>query len=50
MPISETAMELEMRSIRPHGEPTLGPAFEVLRDQWRSGERDYHAQQARWGY
>src|SRR5690348_12438133 len=40
MPISEIAMELELQSIGSHGEPTLGPAFEVLRDQWRSGERD----------
>jgi hypothetical protein len=40
MPVSEKAMQLELQSIGEHGAPTLGPAFEVLRDQWRVGERD----------
>ena len=40
MPVSEKAMELELQSLGNHGAPTLGPAFEVIRDQWRAGERD----------
>lgn len=40
MSVSEKAMQLELQSIGKHGAPTLGPAFEVLRDQWRAGERD----------
>jgi hypothetical protein len=40
MPVSEKAMQLELQSIGKHGAPTLGPAFEVLRDHWRAGERD----------
>lgn len=38
MPISEKAIELENRSV--HGAPTLGDAFELLRGQWQSGERE----------
>lgn len=37
MSIAAKAMELEAQSL---GAPTLGPAFEVLHDQWRAGERD----------
>jgi hypothetical protein len=40
MPISPKALELEMQSIGARGAPTLGAAFEVLREQWRQGERD----------
>jgi hypothetical protein len=40
MSINEKALELERQSIGPDGAPTLGPAYELLRDQWCSGERD----------
>jgi len=40
MPISAKVMELEIQSVGAHGAPTLGAAYELLRDQWRSGERD----------
>jgi hypothetical protein len=34
------AVLLETRSIGAEGAPTLGRAYELLRDQWRSGDRD----------
>jgi len=40
MAISAAGMDLEHRNVGPHGAPTLGPAFEVFRGQWESGERD----------
>ena len=40
MTISEKAMELENRSIGSNVPPVLGAAYELLRDQWRSDERD----------
>jgi hypothetical protein len=40
MSISAKAMELENQSIGANGAPTLGAAYEVLREQWESGERD----------
>jgi hypothetical protein len=40
VPISPEALALENRSIGVHGEPTLGAAYALLRDQWRAGERD----------
>jgi hypothetical protein len=39
MSINAKALELERQSLGPDGAPTLGPAYELLRDQWRSGER-----------
>ena len=33
-------MELENRYFSDRGEPTLGPAFALILDQWRSGARD----------
>ena len=38
--ISAAALELEDQSIGAKGAPTLGQAYELLRDQWRSGDRD----------
>lgn len=40
MSINAKALELEKQSVGPDGAPTLGPAYVLLRDQWRSGERD----------
>lgn len=40
MPISAKAMELENQSIGANGAPTLAAAYELLREQWESGERD----------
>jgi hypothetical protein len=40
MPIPPEALELENRHIGSEGEPTLGEAFMVLRDEWREGNRD----------
>jgi hypothetical protein len=40
MTINAKALELEMQSLGQGGAPTLGPAYELLRDQWRSGDRD----------
>jgi len=40
MPISDRVMELERQSIGTHGRPTLGAAYELLHEQWQSGERD----------
>src|SRR5687767_6482579 len=34
------AMELEKQSLGAQGAPTLGRAYELLRDQWKSGERE----------
>ncbi|HEY2749357.1 MAG TPA: hypothetical protein VGL86_32285, partial [Polyangia bacterium] len=33
-------MELEQRSIGTRGAPALGDAYQVLREQWRAGDRD----------
>jgi len=40
MAINPTALALENRNCGPKGERTLGPACELMRDQWRSGERE----------
>jgi len=40
MALPPAAVELEAQSIGAKGAPTLGPAYELLRDQWRSGDRD----------
>lgn len=40
MAISETALALENQSLGANGRPMLGRAYEVLRDQWRDGDRD----------
>jgi len=40
MPIPQKALELENRSIGINGEPTLADAYEILKEQWRSGDRD----------
>lgn len=40
MGIRAKALELENRSLGANGEPTLGAAYELLRDAWRGGERD----------
>ncbi len=40
MPIPQKALDLENRNIGIHGEPTLGDAYEILKEQWQSGDRD----------
>jgi hypothetical protein len=40
MAIPAAALELENQSIGASGKPTLGAAYELVRDQWRSGDRD----------
>ncbi len=40
MPISQKAIDLENRSIGINGEPTLAPAYGILKEQWQNGERD----------
>jgi hypothetical protein len=40
MPISAAALDLENRSTGPNGKPMLAATDQLLRDQWRSGERD----------
>jgi len=40
MAIPAAALELENQSIEASGKPTLGAAYELVRDQWRSGDRD----------
>jgi len=40
MTISEKAMELENRSIGSNAPPVLGATYELLRDRWRSDERN----------
>lgn len=40
MPISQKALDLENRSIGINGEPTLAAAYEILKEQWNSGDRD----------
>ena len=40
MPIPERALDLENRSIGTHGEPTLSAAYQILKEQWRKGDRD----------
>lgn len=40
MSISQKALELENRNIGINGEPTLAAAFEILKEQWRNGDRD----------
>ena len=40
MPIPPEALELENRSIGMGGEPTLAAAYKVLKEQWRTGDRD----------
>lgn len=40
MPISQIALKLENRSIGFNGEPTLADAYEILKKQWRNGDRD----------
>jgi hypothetical protein len=40
MAISIAALELEKENVGARGAPTLGRAYELLRDQWLSGERD----------
>jgi hypothetical protein len=40
MAISADALVLEQRSVDRSGKPALGEAYELLRDQWRSGDRD----------
>jgi hypothetical protein len=40
MGIPTEALEFENRSLGVNGEPTLAAAYKLLRDAWRSGERD----------
>jgi hypothetical protein len=40
MAISAEGLALEDLHVGPRGKPTLGPAFELFRTQWQSGERD----------
>lgn len=40
MPVPPLALELENRSLGLHGAPTLGAAYELLLEAWRSGDRD----------
>ena len=42
MGIPERAIELELKHKiwEANGEPTLGAAYEILRDEWRSGDRN----------
>ena len=42
MGIPARALELELESAirEAHGEPLLGAAYEILRDEWRGGDRD----------
>ncbi len=40
MPIPQNALDLENRSIGVNGEPTLAVAYEILKEQWQSGDRD----------
>ncbi len=40
MPIPQKALELENRSIGINGEPTLAAAYDILKEQWRNGDRD----------
>ena len=40
MPIPIEALELENRHIGSNGEPTLGDAFQILRSEWQSRNRD----------
>ena len=39
MPISPNALDLENRSIGINGEPKLADAYEILKTQWKNGER-----------
>lgn len=41
MPISQRALELENRHIVENGEPTLAAAHEILKEDWRHGDRDH---------
>ena len=40
MPISQKALDLENRSIGINGEPELAEAYEILKTQWKNGERE----------
>jgi len=40
MGIPEQAIELELLSLGMHGKPTLGAAYEILLDEWQSGDRN----------
>jgi hypothetical protein len=40
MGIPLQALELENQAVGPQAAPTLGAAYELLRDQWRRGDRD----------
>jgi hypothetical protein len=40
MPIPQKALDLENRRIGIDGEPTLAAAYEILKEQWRNGDRD----------
>jgi hypothetical protein len=40
MPIPQFALELENRSIEPSGAPTLAAAYQVLKREWDTGNRD----------
>ena len=40
MAISAEVMHLENESLGPRGAPTLGAAFELLREAWERGDRD----------
>ena len=40
MPISQRALELENQSIGFSGKPTLADAYEILKEQWGSGDYD----------
>jgi hypothetical protein len=40
MDLPQAILDLESRSVGPHGEPTLGDALELAVTEWRSGNRD----------
>ena len=40
MTISEKAMDVDNRSVGSSARPVLGTTGELLRDRWRSNERD----------
>jgi hypothetical protein len=40
MPIPQEALDLENRSVGIDGEPTMAAAYLILKEQWRSGDRD----------
>src|ERR1700733_3026905 len=40
MPIPKRALKLEEQGIASQGEPTLGQAYEVFREQWVAGDRE----------